>query len=57
MRHAYLIVVHQNFKILNNLIELLDDNNNDFFVLIDKKVKMPFEKLVTIVGFVPCLNY
>lgn len=48
MRHAYLIEVHSNFRILNSLIEFLDDDNNDFFILIDKKVKEPFKELVTV---------
>ena len=39
MKHAYLITVHKNFKILNLLLESLDDKDNDFYILIDKKVK------------------
>lgn len=48
LKHAYLIEAHTNFRILNSLITLLDDENNDFFVLIDKKVNKSFQELVTI---------
>ena len=39
MKHAYLITAHKNFKILDLLLELLDDNDNDFYILIDKKLE------------------
>lgn len=38
-KHAYLILAHNNFYILEKLIELLDDKRNDIFIHIDKKVK------------------
>lgn len=38
MRHAYLIVAHTDFKVLERLIELLDYPKNDIYVHIDKKV-------------------
>lgn len=38
MRHAYLIMAHNNFEQLQILISLLDSEHNDFFVHIDKKV-------------------
>lgn len=41
MKHAYLIVAHNNFETLKKLISLLDDENNNIFILIDKKVKIP----------------
>lgn len=47
MKHAFLIVVNTNFSFLNLLIQLLDDKNNDFFILIDAKVKETFDSLVT----------
>lgn len=47
MKHAYLILIHTNFKIINKLIEFLDDEDNDFYILIDKKVKDSFENLIT----------
>lgn len=37
-KHAYLIVAHSNFKILKLLLKLLDDDRNDIFIHIDKKV-------------------
>lgn len=39
-KHAYLIVAHNNFSILKVLLKLLDDNRNDIFIHIDKKVKV-----------------
>ena len=38
-KHAFLIIVHNNFYILNKLIQLLDDNKNDIYLHIDKKVR------------------
>lgn len=39
MKHAYLIQAHNDFYILEKLIKLIDDENNDIFIHIDKKVK------------------
>lgn len=50
MKHAYLITVHKNFKILNLLLEVLDDVDNDFFILIDKKIK---EKNTNLLWYAP----
>lgn len=36
-RHAYLIMAHEDPKLLKNLIEALDDPRNDIYVHIDKK--------------------
>lgn len=50
MKHAYLIMAHNDFDILKKLIQLLDDENNDFYIHIDKKVKnFNFEAFVNIV--------
>lgn len=38
-RSAFLILAHNEFEILQKLIELLDDVNTDFYVHIDAKVK------------------
>lgn len=46
MKHAYLITAHKNFKILDLLLELLDDNDNDFYILIDKKVEEDNDELI-----------
>lgn len=38
-KHAYLIMAHNNFEILEKTLKLLDDEKNDFYIHIDKKVK------------------
>lgn len=38
-RHAYLIMAHNEFDILEKQLKLLDDENNDIYLHIDKKVK------------------
>lgn len=38
-RHAYLIIAHHEFEVLQKLIEALDDDRNDIYLHIDKKVK------------------
>lgn len=38
-KHAYLIMVHNNFYCLEKLLLLLDDSRNDIFIHVDKKVK------------------
>lgn len=40
-KHAYLIIAHSQFKILNYLLRALDDERNDIYIHIDKKVEMP----------------
>lgn len=37
MKHAYLIMAHNNPKVLKVLLEMLDDERNDIFLHIDKK--------------------
>ncbi len=37
--HAYLIMAHNNFNILEKLLKLLDYKDNDIYIHIDKKVK------------------
>lgn len=37
--HAYLIIAHNEFEVLQKLIEALDDYRNDIYVHFDKKVK------------------
>ena len=39
LKHAYLIMAHNQWAILAKLIRLLDDENNDIYLHIDKKVK------------------
>lgn len=40
MKHAYLILAHHEFGLLQTLIDCLDDVRNDIYVHIDKKVKI-----------------
>lgn len=39
MKHAYLIIAHNEFEVLRLLVSALDDQRNDIYVHIDKKVK------------------
>jgi len=39
MRHAWLIIAHNQFGILQRLVSLLDDERSDFYIHIDRKVK------------------
>lgn len=49
-KHAYLIIAHNNFEILERTLKLLDDEKNDFYIHIDKKIKnFNFEKFKNIV--------
>ena len=45
-KHAYLIICHNNFEILEMLIKAIDHKRNDIYIHIDKKCKnVPFEKI------------
>ena len=37
MKHAYLIIAHNDPKLLSVLVGMLDDQRNDIYILIDKK--------------------
>lgn len=39
MKHAYLIIAHNEFEVLQKLIDALDDVRNDIYVHIDAKVR------------------
>lgn len=39
MKFAYLILAHNNFHVLEKLVEMLDDPRNDIFIHFDKKLK------------------
>ena len=42
MRHAWLIIAHNEFGILQKLVSMLDDARSDFYIHIDRKVaRMP----------------
>ncbi len=38
-KHAYLIMAHNEFGILEKLLRLLDDERNDFYIHVDKKAR------------------
>ena len=44
-RHAYLIIAHTNWEQLQKLVSLLDDERNDIYIHIDKKVNIEDLKL------------
>ena len=45
-KHAYLIMAHHQFEILEKTLQLLDDVRNDFFINIDSKTQsVDFEAL------------
>ena len=37
MRHAYLVMAHNDFYVLERLVKMLDHENNDIYIHIDKK--------------------
>ena len=37
-KHAYLIMAHGNFELLEKLLRQIDDPRNDIYIHIDKKV-------------------
>ncbi len=39
MRHAYLIISHNEFMVLEKLVRALDDERNDIYIHFDKKLK------------------
>lgn len=39
MRHAWLILTHGNFEILEKQLRFLDSENADFFIHVDARVK------------------
>ncbi len=39
MKHAFLILAHGEFDVLEHLVRVLDDDRNDVFIHIDKRVK------------------
>ena len=41
MKHAFLIMAHTEFEVLNRLLECLDDSRNVIFIHFDRKVKNP----------------
>lgn len=39
MKHAYLIIAHHEFEVLQKLLDVIDDERNDIYIHVDKKVK------------------
>lgn len=39
MKHAYLIIAHHEFEILERLVSALDDDRNDIYIHFDKKIE------------------
>lgn len=58
-KHAYLILAHNEFNLLEKLIKFLDDERNDIYIHIDKKINGfdfdKFSRLVkhSVIEFVP----
>ena len=45
-KHAYLVMAHHQFPLLQTTLRLLDDPRNDFFIHIDKKAgAIDFEEI------------
>lgn len=45
MRHAYLIMAHNNWQVLERLLMLLDDERNDIYLHVDKKAVLPVSQM------------
>lgn len=43
MKHAYLILAHKNLSQIQNIIDILDSNLNDFYIHIDLKCKEEYK--------------
>ena len=43
-KHAYLIIAHSDFSLLNNLISMIDDERNDIYIHIDLGAKKLYNK-------------
>ena len=44
-RHAYLIMAHNQWELLAQLLATLDDERNDIYLHVDKKASPPENKL------------
>lgn len=45
MKHAFLIIAHNELRILNILLTMLDDSRNDIYLHLDKKWKLNIQEL------------
>lgn len=48
MKHAFLIIAHNDFTVLKALLTLLDDERNDIYVHIDRRADELYEKVSTL---------
>lgn len=48
MRHAWLILTHGNFEILEKQLRFLDSENADFFIHVDAKAELDAERFLTV---------
>ena len=48
MRHAYLIIAHNEYPVLKALLEMLDDDRNTLFLHIDHRAQPLYEKIKTL---------
>lgn len=44
MKHAFLIIAHNELRILNILLTMLDDSRNDIFLHLDKKWRLNIQQ-------------
>ena len=47
VKNAYMIMAHNNWKQLKILIRLLDDENNDFYIHIDRPNHLILNQTIT----------
>ena len=45
MKHAYLIIAHNEYSILKSLLAMLDDERNDIYLFIDRRSRMLRKKM------------
>lgn len=45
LKHAFLIMAHDNLQVLNILLKMLDDERNDIYIHLDKKSKLNYTDL------------
>ena len=49
MKHAYMIMAHDQKELLKDLLELLDSDNNDIYLHIDAKSDMEIDDIPSFV--------
>ena len=61
MKHAYLIMAHDDVWLLKKLLELLDSSLNDIYLHLDRKFDVNVNEIKNIVKLskiycIPCMN-